>query len=312
MLVMHAARVGMAGVHPSLVSMAARGELPAEAEWSALLRLGLYGWWYDRDPDGPRRDTNRRSADMLLAMQEECANDLREAAAATGSMGGLWLKAMASRQPQWDMYPQPWMRVATDVDVWFEEAEIPVLARWLVANRGYEFGLQQTPWPRNYELAMVSPEGIVVELHAALGPRRWPVNLFGRITPEMVALRCIGQIQSLSMPMQLVHGVVHLFQHAGHLKYFQLMELLLLLERDRDGRAEVMLLRWGYGSLWAWMVLRLLRLWPDPGDAPDFLAQRWHNVGRVHRALWSAALDEHGIWRGPAQMRGPKILALLT
>ena len=313
-LIGHAARVRLPGVDASLAGSSVSPDR-GEVFWAAVQAMGCYHWYAEVDYDQNRRQRNTELVQALLEAQQDVAQDVVQAAVQTASGGGLWLKALAARsldRPK--LYVTPALRIATDVDVWFAEHEVLSIATWLKVHAGYTTVEQGVVWPQNYEMGLVSPEGVLLDIHDALGPRKELRNWFGRLTPHIQAQAQSGTVQALSADMQLVHAVVHFFQHAGHLKYYQLLEMLMLMESANVREAaRTILLDNGYDQLWAWVVLRISRLWPtrDIGKMPAFLGNEKAALPSWQRRLWDTVLDQNGIWRGPQPYRGPKALTLM-
>lgn len=256
---------------------------PADRWVPRLVGLGIYLPCSGNDPDSNRVRGFWAAARQRMDCLDRVAREIELAARETGT-GGWWLKGWASRH----LYPQPPMRLMADLDILLEgESEVDGMAEYLIAQ-GYIQQPQKRPWPSNFERVLLSPDGVVVELHRSLGPERLARRL--RVPDP-------GKGTGLLPPeWQLVHACLHCFQHAGNLKAYQWLDVWLLARDERTlhtSRA----------------ILEQAKL-RAPMRFFDFLFER--NLGEPlagagSAGVWPWLYDKDG-WRFPFGWRGPKLV----
>lgn len=190
---------------------------------SSLLKAGLYLPVSYLDANDVQRSGYEAVAIARYGVLKDEAQWLAEVCSEL-NIGGYWLKGWTSK----DRYKDPWRRLMADLDLLVPPDSVELLADEMV-RRGFRRPKAVKPWPANFEVALVAPSGILVEVHGSIGP--WmvaePWNKILEWPKE--GLFC------LPPHWHLLQQMLHCFQHAGQLKGYQWLDLALTdIEYDQS------------------------------------------------------------------------------
>ncbi len=268
----------------------------------ALTSMGLYSLWLS---ETNCMETDQEAVDQLKSWYElrlKVSHQVSDAVIAHDG-SGIWLKG-------WSLlayYKYPWQRLMTDLDLLVDSNNVVELSK-ILKQLGYAYLPQKTPWPKNFELVMRSPEGVLVEIHDALGPRK----IFGNLKKIYILPR---SELVLCTPLQyFAHSIVHFFQHAGHLKPIQMYELGLMLQNEQlVQNIRPLLKTYNLEGLYAWVWVKYLRMIQAAGiHVPKSMQDQTNWLPIRYRKLWERILDKNGIYKARNQYQLPKAVALLT
>jgi len=276
---------------PPLVRICFRlAGLPADTSWAdavpRLIAAGVYLPCAKDDPD-------RRRAEGFVAAGQERQRLLSQVSqtiskvAKDVQMGGWWLKGWAARS----LYPAPEMRLMADLDLLLADAvQVEKLASAL-QEHGYVRQPQATPWPANFELPLLAPEKVLVELHRSLGP-----PIFGDRLGQPEAQ---DGLRPLPPDWQIAHACLHCYQHAGRLKAYQWLDSWFLAQNEENLAGGIRLLSTRRLNA----VLRFYQF--------HFAGNLGKTVGVASRGTPWRLLYDGERWRFPLAWRGPKIVVVV-
>lgn len=171
------------------------------------------------------------------------------------------------------LYPQPWMRIGSDVDVLVREEHLEAAISHLKNDLNY------TEYCRgNHDVSLFSPEGVHIELHYTLiedSESPCAASILGKVWD--VAVPCVEGGQQHRLPDEYLY-----FYHVAHMtKHFDnggcgirpFMDMWLLDRQVSDSSQRDALLERGGLLKFADAARRLSRVWFD-GEEHDRLSQR--------------------------------------